>query len=174
MIEIDHAVKCKSGLSSADQCEGKLLEVDAKLCFKQTTDALAFLKAHAPDYYDYANQYIGKILCLESGSGMKVNWDPPTFKVGRWIREGGDLNYAANIVHDACHSAQYHDWWAEHLNASRIPHEIFSGRDAERACMEIQVEAMIAMGVPPEQLETFVEDAMATEWWKVPSEERDW
>ena len=172
---IDHAVRCESGLPSADLCEGRLSEADAAACVEQTEGALAFLKAEAPTYYDYANQYIGKILCLEAGSGMKMGWDPPTFKVGRRTRERANpLWYAASIVHDACHSAQYHDWLAEHQGWRRVPHEVYSGRDAERQCMETQVEAMIAMGVPPEDLETLVEDAMSTEWWKVPSSKRDW
>ena len=141
---------------------------------EQTEAALAFLKAEAPGYYDYANRYIGKILCLEAGSGMKMKWDPPTFKVGARTRERGPLGYAASIVHDACHSAQWHDWRADHQGAGRVPHEVYSGRDAERQCMEIQVDAMIVMGVPAEDLETYVEDAMATEWWKVPSGKRDW
>lgn len=83
------------------------------------------------------------------------------------------MGYATDIVHDACHSAQYHDWLAENPR-QRVPHDVYSGRDAERECMEIQVEAMIAMGVPAEDLEGYVDEAMATEWWKVPSGERDW
>ena len=173
-IEIDHAVKCKSGLRTADLCEGRLSEAEAVACVEQTESALAFLRDEAPDYYDYANQYIGKILCLESGSGMKMKWDPPTFKVGLQTREQPHpMWYAASIVHDACHSAQYHDWLADHPD-QRVPHDIYSGRDAERQCMEIQVEAMIDLGVPAENLETFVDDAMETGWWEAPSGERDW
>ena len=171
---IDHAVRCESGLPSADLCEGKLSEADEVACVEQTEEALVFLKAQTPTYYDYVNKYIGKILCLEAGSGMKMGWDPPTFKVGRRTREQGALGYATAIVHDACHSAQYHDWRAANPGWRRVPHEVFSGREAEKRCVEIQVEAMIAMGVPAERLETYVEDAMATEWWKVPSGERDW
>ena len=174
-IEIDHAVRCKSGLPSADLCEGRLSEAAAAACVEQTEAALAFLRDEAADYYDYANQYIGKILCLESGSGMKMGWDPPTFKVGLRTRDGeSPMWYAASIVHDACHSAQYHDWLAEHPGGRRVPRDIYSGRDAERQCMEIQVEAMIDLGVPAENLETFVDDAMETGWWEAPSGERDW
>ena len=173
-IEIDHAVKCKSGLPSADLCEGRLSEAEAVACVEQTESALAFLREEAPDYYDYANQYIGKILCLESGSGMKMGWDPPTFKVGLRTRAESPMWYAATIVHDACHSAQYHDWLAEHPDGRRVPQDIYFGSVAERQCMEIQVEAMIAMGVPAESLETFVDDTMETRWWEVPSSEQDW
>lgn len=57
-------------------------EADAVICVEQTDGALNFLQTSAPEYYAYVKQYVGKILCLESGSGMKANWDPPTFKVG--------------------------------------------------------------------------------------------
>lgn len=98
-IVIDHAVRCVSGLPSVDFCESKLSEADAATCVEQTEGALDFRQTNAPGHYDYANKYTVKILCLESGSGMKVSWDP---------------------------SAQYHDYLAAQPKV-RVPNDAFTG-----------------------------------------------
>ena len=139
---------------------------------EQTEGALAFLEAQAPTHYEYVNQYIGKILCLESGSGMKVKWDPPTAKIGARTRGASELWYAGFLVHEACRSAQYHDYLTEHGTA-RVPHDVYTGRDAEWECLQIQAAALEKMGAGARYVKDVL-DSIESEYWKVPSGGRDY
>ena len=147
-------------------------EADATACVEQTEGALELLQDSVPGYYDYVNKYIGAVICLESGSGMKANWDPPTAKVGARTRQAGTLWYAGFLVHEACHSEQYHGYLVDH-QAERAPHDVYSGRDAEWECIQIQASAFEDMGADPRLIEVVLE-SINTEYWKIPSGERDW
>ena len=147
---------------------------------EQTEEALDLLRKEYPAYYDYANKYIGKILCIEAGSGMKMTWDPPTFKVGLKTRDGlsgawdehdGGRWYASSIVHDACHSAQYYDWLLGHPG-ERVPTEKYFSGAAETECGQIQAGLLEAMGVADHIVAHVGRDR--TDTWEPPSPDRDY
>ena len=176
-IEIHEAATCASGLAAKEQCDGLLPEPTAE-CVDQTKEALTLLRTQYPAYYDYANRYIGAILCLEGGSGMKMTWTPPTFKVGLLTRDGlsgswyghdGGKWYAGAIVHDACHSAQYWDWTVANPGKT-VPHEVYFSGAAETECGQIQADLLAAMGVRGAIVAHIRRDR--TETWTPPSPDR--
>ena len=142
------------------------------ICRSQTESALDLLKRKAPNHYRIANQYIGEIECVEDGSGMKAWSEPPTFLAGKATREGGTSWYASTIVHDACHSKQYHDHLAENPN-SRVPTNMHSGSDAEAECLTAQLDALTYIGASHHMVQ-HVRNVIETEYWEIPPKERYW
>ena len=53
------------------------------ICVSQTEKALNLLKREVPNHFGIANQYIGEIRCVESGSGMAAWSKPPVFLAGK-------------------------------------------------------------------------------------------
>ena len=75
-------------------------------------------------------------------------------------------------VHEACHSEQYHGYLADHPG-TRVPHDVYTGRDAEWGCIQIQASALEEMGAEPWYVESVLE-SIETEYWKTPSGDRDY
>ena len=138
----------------------------------QTERALELLKQRVPSHYGIVNQYVGEIRCVESGSGMAAYWAIPTFLVGKETREAGTSWYAGVIVHDACHSVQYHNYLAIQ-SVSFVPIEVYTGREAEAQCLASQIDALEDIGAPSHIL-NYVREIIESEYWDVPYGERYW
>ncbi len=142
------------------------------ICVSQTEKALNLLKREVPNHFGIANQYIGEIRCVESGSGMAAWSKPPVFLAGKKTVEAGTIWYAGTIIHDACHSKQYHDYLAMN-SVSSTPGEVYSGREAETQCLAAQLDAIRGIGAPPHMLD-YVREVIESEYWGVPYDERYW
>lgn len=141
-------------------------------CVSQTKEALNLLKRKIPNHYNIANQYVGIIRCVERGSAMFTHLDPPEYRVGRRTREAGAIWYSSTIVHDACHSKQYHDYLAIH-SVTYVPDDVYIGREPELQCLAAQYNALKGVDAPDHMLE-YVRESIESEYWEIPYEERDW
>ena len=141
-------------------------------CVSETEKALNLLKREVPNHYGIANQYIGEIRCVESGSGMAAWEEPPVFLVGEVTLTAGTIWYAGTIIHDACHSKLYHDYLAMN-SVSSTPGEVYSGREAEAQCLAAQLDALRGIGAPSYMLD-YVREGIDSEYWEVPYDERYW
>jgi hypothetical protein len=104
----------------------------------QAGAALELLVAEVPDAYAEVLLHITTIESVSAGSGMDVF--TKTFRVGDvtayapGYEEADQVVWlAGTIVHDACHSRLYTDG------------EPYTGRDAELACLQEQLEALLVL-----------------------------
>lgn len=104
----------------------------------QTGAALELLVAEVPSAYTEVLLHITTIESVSAGSGMDVF--TKTFRVGDvtayapGFEEADQVVWlAGTIVHDACHSRLYTDG------------EPYTGRDAELACLQDQLEALLVL-----------------------------
>ena len=97
-------------------------------CNTQSIQALDLLRSKAPTHYGVVNQYVGIIQCVESGSGMAADLDPPRYLAGGETKQAGTIWYAGTIVHDTCHAKLYHDFLAQSSGATTVPSDIWKAR----------------------------------------------
>ena len=129
----------------ANQCKHPGVAIEGSAGFIAQIEApLDMLKHRAPQWYDYVVIGLNKIVQWEGNSGVDVGTrtfylvysdDPP---VGYTVEEHTIVT-AGIIVHDACHV---------HRNDAGFPY----GTNAEiireeRACVEVQLEAVEAMDI---------------------------
>lgn len=141
-------------------------------CIVNTNQALDLLKNKAKEYYDLVNKYIGVIDCKEQGSGMAAYEKPPRFIAGRATRDAGEIWYAGSIVHDSCHSRQYNDYLLKSL-LKTVPDNVWTGKNAEKECLDIQYEALKKIGASQVTLDS-VRNALNTNYWEVDYSQRWW
>lgn len=104
----------------------------------QADAALELLVTEAPGAYAEVLLHISTVESVPAGSGMDVF--TKTFRVGDetafapGYEEADQVVWlAGTIVHDACHSRLYTDG------------EVYIGRDAELACLQDQLEALLVL-----------------------------
>lgn len=141
-------------------------------CKSTTLDALKLLSEKAPSHYSGVTKYISVIECAPKGSGMFAYENPPRFLVGDATRNAGTVWYAGSIVHDAGHSRLYNDYKAAHPG-ERVPDTIWTGEAAERACLDVQHDALSKIGATQSQLD-YIKNAINTQYYDVPYENRWW
>ncbi len=112
---------------------------------KKTEEALALIREKAPKFYVSVTNYI---FVIQAGkiSGMRAAANPPTFQVGLKTSEYSLPWYASAIVHDANHSKQYNDY-RKNVN-KKVPSEIWTGRAAEDACLDVQEAFLKEINAP--------------------------
>jgi hypothetical protein len=127
---------CPATLPPADDrtSDGTELEGDAEFV-AHVKDALELLASKAPDSYAAVRTSVTRIRSVPSFSGMC--YDTGTYRVGEetayapgYPREQQVVWLAGTIVHDGCHR----DRFVQGLDPS--------GRDAELACLELQLAAL--------------------------------
>jgi hypothetical protein len=110
-------------------------------------EALEILRSKSVKGYDIVKKYVGRI--RESAiSGMVAYENPPTFNMSRetalkYSEENKDYSLQwciSCIVHDAYHSKLYHDYLDTHW---MVPDQIWTGTDAELACIAQQKQVCI-------------------------------
>ncbi len=134
----------KTDLATSDTIK---IQGDAT-CHQQTEAALNYLKNRAPDYFTMVEKYIGEVDCVEAGSGINAFEHPPRFLAGRATREAGTEWYAGALVHDANHSKLFNDYKKQHPLDGDPPASVWTGENAERLCIEVQVKALHEAGAP--------------------------
>lgn len=139
-------------------------------CLEKTNEALHLLKDKASSHYDNVGKYIGLIECSSrrARSGMYPWEDPPRFRVRRDIFDTDAIWYAGAIVHDACHSQQYHDYLANNPGSKYVPRSVYSEKEAEAECLQIQYDALKKIGARQEVLDFIQNEAINTDWWIFP------
>ena len=120
-----------------------------------------------PWYYNFVVDYIDLIECVETGSVMWVWESPRRHTAGRPTRDD-PVQFADDLIHEACHSHQYTDYFTVHPDED-VPESIYGGKDAEEKCLNYQVEYLRRIG-EKDRADGY-KDAMATEWWKVDMED---
>lgn len=130
-------------------------------CFiKQTKEALTLIWETEEAWYNFVRGNIGVIQEGEQ-SGMHVYSKPPRFEVGKPTWSSTITWYSSAIVHDAYHSLLYQQ------------KKIHYGRDAERKCMEVQMQYLKACDAPANEYE-HVKRIYDTDYDYYSSEKRDW
>ena len=129
-----------------NQCEHPGVAIEGSAGFiAQMEAALDMLKDRTPQWYDYVDIGLNKIVQTESNLGVDVGArtfyltysdDPP---VG-YTAEQHAIVTAGTIVHDACHVHRIQDaGFSYGTNAEKIREE--------RACVEVQLEAVEDMDI---------------------------
>lgn len=130
-------------------------------CQSNVDGALNQLKGK-PWYYNFVVDYIDLIECVETGSVMWVWETPRRHTAGRPTRDD-PVQFADDLIHEACHSHQYTDYLATHPNED-VPENTYGNKDAEEKCLNYQVEYLRRIG--EKDRANGYNDAMSTEWWK--------
>lgn len=139
-------------------------------CVSRTNESLDLLKNKAPIHYDTIVRYIGIVECAQSGSGIYVWENPPRALIGKAILDASVIWHAGGLAHEACHSKLYNDY---KLNNSNVPIDVYSGRNAEAQCLDIQYDALSQIGASQWDLD-YIKNVINTDYWNVPYENRWW
>lgn len=141
-------------------------------CVTSTLKALKLLSDNAPTHYAVVTQNISIIECAPSGSGMYAYEDQPRYVVGDATRNAGLIWYAGTIAHDAGHSKLYHDYLSAHPN-NAVPVDVWTGENAERACLDAQYNALAKLNSPQYYLD-YVSNVINTQYYNVQAADRWW
>ena len=134
------SVLALQGTASAEQIEG--IEVQGSREFVLRTQQSLQLLQSTPQFA-VVRPYFGAIR-QGKRSGMDVYADPPTYEVGFPTWSHSALWYASTIAHDAYHSKLYHDYKKGHPSGEP-PGEVWTGKEAERVCMNFQREVLVEL-----------------------------
>jgi hypothetical protein len=137
-----------------------------------TNQAIDLLKTKAPESLDFVYKYIGIVEIADQGSGMYVWEVPPRCKIGLKTIEAGTIWYASVLVHEANHSKQYSEYKKKYPS-KKVPEAVYSGRDAEAECLDLQYKVLEKIGASKETLD-YVKNVIDTEYWKVDYKNRWW
>lgn len=100
-------------------------------------------------------------------------WEkPPRYQVGKETRNAGTIWYAGTIAHDSCHSKLYIDYLVSNPSNS-VPNEVWTGREAEEQCLDVQYDALAKIGADQNTLD-YVQNVINTEYWNVDYNNRWW
>ena len=117
---------------------------------KNTKAALSHIEKDAPSFYELVTNYIS-IIRRGEASGMRA-FDPlPTFQVGLKTSRTPLQWYASDIVHDAYHSKLYNDYVK--TSGRPVPSDIWTGREAENACLSVQEDFLKAVHATKNKIE---------------------
>ncbi len=141
-------------------------------CVTQTNEALSLLRNKSKTHYDIVITYIGVIECTDTQSGMHAWEKPPRFQVGNATRNAGTIWYAGTIVHDAWHSKQYNDYVLTQ-GTTAVPAEVYSGKNAEAECLDMQHDALSNIGATQSTLD-YIQEVIKSEYWNVDYDKRWW
>jgi hypothetical protein len=75
-------------------------------------------------------------------SGLSVLWGKPTFRVGSRTWQAPLTWYASTIVHDGGHAKLYLENRRQWLWFRYTPPSAWSGKEAERTCLRLQLAAL--------------------------------
>jgi len=123
--------------------------------------ALTLIRSGPPEIHALVIRYIGAIT-QGSHSGMWFRLVPPTFVVAHRTYTSSTTWLAGVIVHDAVHSMQYHRHLARY--GSHVPRYVYFGMDAEMEALEIQIDFLIAVNAPQNEID-HAKSLRGTIWW---------
>jgi hypothetical protein len=133
--------------------------------------ALHRLASDAPDAFALCKRFVEAVV-IARNSGVSSNRRPAIVLLGHWATQVSLPYLASTLVHEAYHCQLY---WSSHESSSgkKVPAHLYSGEEAERACIEYQTSVLKQLGGSDAEAQ-HLRDQMATEWWKVPWHERTW
>lgn len=143
-----------------------------KNCVEKTQEALGLLQSKVADHYNTVDKYVAIIECTTQGSGMYAWETPPRYQVGKATIEAGTIWYAGTIIHDSCHSKQYHDYLSAN-NSATVPDKVWTGKEAEKQCLDIQYDALSRIGADQSTLD-YVKNIINSQYWDVSYNNRWW
>jgi len=117
---------------------------------KQVTKALVLMKLRAPDAYQVAIKYIGRI---EQGehSGMWAYKQPPTYEINDKTAFYSVTWCAGSIAHDSIHSKFFHEYSKNHTGP--VPGNIWTGKDAENKSIKHQLNVLMKINAPKHEID---------------------
>lgn len=135
-------------------------------------NALALLKSKSPSGYATVTNYIGRIQ-EHDHSGMKVGRRPPVFQLNTNSAFVSTSWCAGVIAHDSCHSKLYSDYRQQHWLALWVPPRVYSGEQAEKACLEHQLSVLKQVGAPTSEI-SWCRQCQTNNYWEVRYKDRNW
>ncbi len=126
------------------------LEVQGPALFIQKTKEALDLLARARQI-DMVKRYV-KVIRAGERSGMRANENPPVYEVGMPTWNHSALWYAGTIAHDAYHSKLYQDEKTR-LGGKEPAPDVWTGKEAERACLKFQYQVLKSLGADQRTLE---------------------
>lgn len=111
----------------------------------QTEAALELLKNLSPVAFEKIQKYIG-IIEQGKSSHMWAYEEPPRYEVDDIASFYSIKWYAGTIAHEAKHSEIYHQYQAKH--GLPVPADVWSSVDAEKICIEYQIDVMKKINAP--------------------------
>jgi len=141
---------------------------------EQVEKALTLLKTQSPAGYAIVTNYIGIVQQYEH-SGMEVHHNPPIFQLNTDSAYVSVTWCAGVIAHDSFHSKFYFEYKKQHPWAIRVPDDIYSGEQAERACSEHQMSVLKDIGAPASEVDWCRQcETQTNQYWKVKYQNRNW
>jgi hypothetical protein len=116
----------------------------------QVCKALSLLEKKDPEGFQTVTNFIGRIQ-QGARSGMWAYKVPPTYEMGSNTTFYSVTWCAATIAHDSFHSKLYHEYEKSH--PGQVPDNIWTGIEAERACMKHQLAVMERIGAPKGEID---------------------
>jgi len=113
----------------------------------RTKEALALL-GRTP-FFNVIPRYIA-VIQEGKRSGMRADTERPTFVVGKKTWSHSPLWYAGAIAHDCYHSKLYQE--ARSAAGAKPLADCWTGTDAEKKCLNFQIEVMESMGADEKTL----------------------
>lgn len=131
-------------------------------------NALNILEQMDGENYRFVLENIGIIEALTPShsiqrSAVYPGENPPRYVVDEQTRNGGILWLTSTLPHEACHVKQYRDYLRDNPD-SVVPANVYSGRDAELACLRLQRQVLVTIGAE-KQLLDMIDSLSTTEWW---------
>ena len=139
---------------------------------EQVAAALRLLDAEAPESFRLCERYFGMVI-MSRHSGVDVQARPVIVMLGEWAASASPRYVACTLAHEAFHCRLYWSYREDHPGAHHVPREVFSGENAERECLEYQIEVLRQLG-GTDQEASGLRDSLKTEYWKVPWLQRTW
>ena len=141
-----------------------------------TASALALLRRTT--LYPMVRRYVSEVKEAKC-SGMNVYGPAPSYEVGKPTWGAGAVWYAGTIAHDAHHSQLY--FTAKEKAGGAEPDTLaWTGAEAEKKCLAVQLRALRELHASPETLAYIVDVSSAPTYQNVgaglpdPCDARDW
>jgi hypothetical protein len=126
------------------------IKIEGNAAFiERTRGALNLLKSSCRDAYP---DLVKNVLKIEQHERSGADVWKRCIQVGRRTSEYSLTWYASSLVHDGRHISQYNDYLNAYPNKT-VPPEVYSGQDAELACMRVQIDALERMNAPAHELD---------------------
>jgi hypothetical protein len=127
------------------------------------------LRAKSPDGYAILTNQVG-IIHQAKHSGMKAGKKPPVFDLND-RSAFYSLTWCAGVMaHDSFHSKLYHDYKRDHWLL--VPRKVWTGRDAERKCLDHQARVLSEIGAPKGEVD--YASSVNFDFVDVPYRKRNW
>jgi hypothetical protein len=138
---------------------------------RQTREALSLARMYPG--FSMVQPYL-KVIQESRASGMAAYRREPTFLVGARTWTALTVWYASAILHDAFHSKLYHENRRKFLCFTYTPDHCWKGKEAERKCLEFQLDFLESVDAP-QYLIVYVQELRSDpKYSRVPWRDVEW